>query len=168
MLRTTAAEALLEEYKKSAEDRIKAAERVIEGLRKENESLRRKAESGPAKSARVSDVSAVSADQANGLRPIVDLYGRLSGLEILSDLETENLWHCSINGRQGDFTFDLSFEEEERQYSYVPTFSTKMPISSRLPAYLQEEIVFDCDQLQLFFWRALNFLMSTPVASNNK
>jgi hypothetical protein len=102
MLRTTAAEALLEEYKKSSEDRIKAAERVIDGLRKENESLRKRSEnSNPVRSSRVSDVSTLSVDQASGLRPIVDLYGKLTGLEVAADSETLNLWHCSISGRQG-------------------------------------------------------------------
>jgi len=51
-------------------------------------------------------------------------------------------------------------------YEYKPTFSPKSAIASRLPAYLLEEIQFDADQLQLFFWRALNFLMTAPSTSS--
>lgn len=112
MLRTTAAEALLDEFKKSAEQRIQAAEKVIEGLKKENEALRKKTESlMQTKAGRVSDVSTLSSEQTEALRPIVDLYGRLSGLEISTDLDRDNLWHCSINGKQGGKITNLFWYE---------------------------------------------------------
>lgn len=61
------------------------------------------------------------------------------------------------------FTFDLRSAQDGSQYEYQPTFNLNSSMASRLPAYLQEEIVFDADQLQLFFWRALNFLMTLPT-----
>lgn len=61
-----------------------------------------------------------------------------------------------------EFTFDLRSDQDGVQYEYRPTFSLDSSMASRLPAYLQEEIAFDADQLQLFFWRALNFLMTSP------
>lgn len=62
-----------------------------------------------------------------------------------------------------EFTFDLRCDQEGSQYEYRPTFGLHSSMASRLPAYLREEIAFDADQLQLFFWRALNFLMTVPA-----
>lgn len=64
-----------------------------------------------------------------------------------------------------EFSFDLTLEEAESQYRYAPTFPERSQIASRLPAYLMEEITFDRDQIQLFFWRALNFLMTTTAGT---
>lgn len=164
MLRTTAAEALLEEYKKTSEERITAAERVIESLKRENEALKKSCEAAivPRTPSRLSDVSTLATERTDLVRPLLDLYENLSGLRVSADLDQPRLWHCSIAGRQGEFAFDLTLDEEDAQCRYTPHFSSKSPIAARLPGYLQEEIVFDVDQLQLFFWRALNFLMSLP------
>lgn len=195
MLRTTAAEQLLEEYKKSAEQRIQAAERLIESLRQENNDLRtRTAQAAlspsPPPLPRLSDVSSLSTQEeplrtarsvgGSALGPIIELYQSLTGLAISATEDSDNLWRCTIAGRQGglaprvsltrpEFAFDLSLDTQVAQYCYQPTFSPHAEITTRLPAYLQEPIVFDCSQLQLFFWRALNFLMSSsPVAAAAK
>lgn len=190
MLRTTAAEALLEDYKKTSEERIMAAERVIDSLRRENEALKTRLEehtgstngnlAAPRTPSRLSDASTLTVERTDLFRPLLELYESLSGLRVTTDLDQERLWHCSLGGRQGgmpsppfpslslfspvpvEFAFDLAFDEQEGQYRYTPKFPPKSPIASRLPGYLQDEIAFDPDQLQLFFWRALNFLMSVP------
>ncbi len=179
MLRTTAAERALEDYKRAAERRIQAAEALIEALRQENEVLSKRSSEEERlhhllpHAGRLSDVSSTSTARGGGgafggraeddgpLQAVVDLYQSLSGLQVSPDDERpSSLWHCSIGGRQGAFTFDLCLDAPARQYAYKPTFPPHAPIVARLPGYLQEEISFDCDQLQLFFWRALNFLMS--------
>jgi hypothetical protein len=116
---------------------------------------------------------------------VISLYENMSGVQILPSAGESNTWNCTITGRLGHFTFDLALvtraSDESRsslsgaddetenqananhlQYVYTPTFSTATsPIAHRLPAYLHEEICFDADQLQSFFWRALHFLMNT-------
>lgn len=186
MLRTTAAESLLEQYKENAESRIKASESLIESLRLENQALKQHLKEASSSinlrsdNHRMSDISIITNDRVEQPKPLIDLYRRMSGMQILVDSESTNLWHCSLEGRHGgtlspfltslvtllEFTFDLRLNEEASEYSYTPTFPAKSVIASRLPAYLLEEIAFDCDQIQSFFWRALNFLMTNP--SNSK
>lgn len=113
MLRTTAAEALLQEYKRSAEERIGVAEKLVESLKRENEALKRRlseqdgTNAAPAGlSRRVSDVSNLTADRPDALRPIVELYRQLSGLQVSADLDSGEAgdsltWHCLLSGRQG-------------------------------------------------------------------
>lgn len=113
MLRTTAAEALLQEYKKNAEERIVAAERLIESVKKENEALKKKLSESDnnnslnSQSRRVSDVSTLTVDRMDTLRPIIDLYRQLSGLQISADIDAGEVslkWHCLLAGRQGGKT----------------------------------------------------------------
>lgn len=99
MLRTTAAEALLDEYKKSAEERIQVAERVISALTQENESLRRTIPKNEI-NGRLSDVSSLSL-AGGAFRSTIDLYTNLSGLQVITDSEAEQLYHCSLKGRHG-------------------------------------------------------------------
>jgi len=89
---------------------------------------------------------------------MIDLYRELTGIDIQS--ASENQWECTIGGRQGEYSFELNFDPSEDQYSYRPLIEDQSPVWTKLPTYLKEEISFDRDQIQLFFWRALNFLMT--------
>jgi hypothetical protein len=110
----------------------------------------------------------------------------MCGLEIIQASHDENVFNCALTGRNGSFDFTLTAVRSDGtgdissgepnlyssrdsistngnvifQYIYSPAFLPSSAIASRLPAYLLEEIAFDADQLQPFFWRALNFLMS--------
>lgn len=90
--------------------------------------------------------------------PLLNLYSKLSGLSITP--LSNNEWNCDISGRLGSYSFTLKFDDGE--YLYIPRSNPKdnKEVWERLPAYLKEEIAFDTDQIQLFFWRALNFLMT--------
>ena len=54
------------------------------------------------------------------------------------------------------YAFELSFDSVDTQYTYRP-----IKTLPQLPSYLKEEIVFERDQAQAFFWRVLDFLMSS-------
>ena len=72
-----------------------------------------------------------------------------------------------MDGRHGHFAFSLHLtpadgeEESAAYYTYRPAPSAShTEVWSQLPMYLREEIEFDVDQLQSFFWRLLDFLMA--------
>lgn len=136
MLRTTAAESLLEEYKTSAERRISAAEGMIEALRRENELLRQQQQhqsqehapgpvGRPVLTGRSSDVSISSRPDDPNSKAVVgnsgasrwrfvvsdvgsllELYRNLSGLQLVPDDEHSQCWHCSLGGRLGGWRLD--------------------------------------------------------------
>ena len=54
-------------------------------------------------------------------------------------------------------SFELTLDPENGRYTYAPVNTP-----SHFPAYLNEEIDFDTDQAQLFFWRVFNYLMEMP------
>lgn len=175
MLRTTAAEQLLEDYKKNSEARFAASQNLISSLRAENALLKERVSSLTSKSSRESNVSMLSMMSTNTTAAssnLIYLYKNLSGLSI--EPVDENKWNCSIEGRQGgiadlswsyhahwlDYEFSLEFDSDEAEYTYTPKFMEDCAVWERLPAYLKEEIVFGQNHLQAFFWRALNFLMT--------
>lgn len=155
----------LSSYKEASERKLLKAEEIIEALRKENESLKKEI-----KEVISNAIPTPTSNTKIAFNPIpesiINLYESMCGLKIVS--ESTNVWHCSVEGKHGHFTFDLSLVSSENSasndegptYIYTPTFGPSTPIAKRLPSYLQCEISFMEDQLQLFFWRALNFLMS--------
>lgn len=60
-------------------------------------------------------------------------------------------------------SFDLTLDTENGRYAYTPVNTP-----SHFPAYLNEEIDFDTDQAQLFFWRIFNYLMEMPGKGDSK
>jgi hypothetical protein len=72
----------------------------------------------------------------------------------------ESKWSCTIEGRHGCYSFELEYDVDEAEYTYLPVCTKESTVWERLPGYLKEEIVFGEGYLQSFFWRALNFLMS--------
>lgn len=166
----------LSSYKEASERKLQKAEELIEALKKENQSLKKELKEA-ATAIPINNQSNTTSSQQKKENPlsesITNLYENMCGLRIVEDQnESANVWHCSVEGKHGHFTFDLSLsssenadeeegEDDERTtYVYTPTFGPSTPIANRLPSYLQCEISFAEDQLQLFFWRALNFLMS--------
>lgn len=175
MLRTTNAEKLLSEYKRTAETRDHAAQKLIESLKNENALLKERVES-QTRSRRDSNVSVMSTTSVGTsiearnvillfviisyccLENIIELYRNLCGLS-METLE-ENKWSCTVEGRHGCYSFELEYDADQAEYTYLPVFTKESTVWERLPGYLKEEIIFGEGYIQSFFWRALNFLMS--------
>lgn len=157
------------------------AEQLISALKSENERLK----------SQVNDLSATNANSSNrrdssvsvasttssvastsldgqSLARQVDLYRELSGLDL--EVVGQFAWKCSLSGRLGTLRFDLCFNEASEHFEYTPNIQqhdSSSSIANVLPAYLLEEISFGPDQLQLFFWRAMNFLMQNSSSSSD-
>lgn len=177
LLRTTEAEKLLSDYKKTftaqkqSTDELQfivvGADQLINGLKSENERRKAQIQQLTNNSRRDSNVSVTSttsshsstADQLQNLSRLADLYRELSGLEMES--VSEWTWKCTLTGRLGSLNFTLHFDEDAESFEYTPQVPSNSPLVSVLPAYLLEDISFGPEQLQLFFWRAMNFLMTS-------
>lgn len=178
-LLTNKSEDGLSSYKEASERKFQKAEELIEALKNENQSLKKELKEAviatPINNQSNTTTSSLQKKGNPLSESITNLYESMCGLRIVEDQNESaaNVWHCSVEGKHGHFTFDLSLqssesadeeegEDDERTitYVYTPTFGPSTPIANRLPSYLQCEISFAEDQLQLFFWRALNFLMS--------
>lgn len=84
----------------------------------------------------------------------------MTGLEVTP--VSEEHWKCRLSGRKGGFDFELELvDPAQGVLCYRPMFGREDAVCERLPSYLTEEIEFGVDQVQLFFWRAFNFLMSS-------
>ena len=185
ILRTTEAERLLDDYKRTFAAQkqstfsfflftltlIIGADQLISGLKAENERLKKQI-SETQSTRRESSVSVLSStasstsDRLTGLSRQVDLYRELTGLEMVEvqtgEDEDRMQWKCSLIGRSPNhpLNFTLSFSAANESFEYVPDIPAGSLLTSTLPAYLQEDISFGPEQLQLFYWRAMNFLMS--------
>lgn len=92
------------------------------------------------------------------------LYQQLCGVGITTASGSSS-WDCQMDGRHGHFAFSLTLCDQQEEvspfYLYRPAPSAShTEVWSQLPMYLREEIEFDVDQLQSFFWRLLDFLMA--------
>ncbi|CAG8530933.1 6632_t:CDS:1 [Diversispora eburnea] len=91
----------------------------------------------------------------------LNLYQDLSNLLIQNVKfisQNEQSFTCILSGRNGSLVFKLTFNGDE--YLYEPSINPDRDaeLLNILPDYLREEISFEKDNLDLFFWRALNFL----------
>jgi hypothetical protein len=168
----TSAEQLLEEYKQKGEARIQAASSLINSLREENARLKAALQEhsdnsigvGNRRDSTASITTTTSMTSNASIDRLLELYRVLTGLEISTTGVDDTHWKCRLSGKKGGFDFELELVNfEAGTFCYRPLFSTDDAISTRLPSYLTEEIEFGADHLQLFFWRAFNFLMSSNV-----
>ena len=162
----------MEEYKQKSEARSHAASSLINSLREENTRLKASLQefygsNGNAAQRRDSITSITTTTSTLSNTPIdriLELYRVLTGLEISATALDESHWRCRLSGKKGGFDFELELVNfENGSFCYRPLFSPEDAIFTRLPSYLTEEIEFGADHLQLFFWRAFNFLMSSNV-----
>lgn len=75
--------------------------------------------------------------------------------------QNERSFTCILSGRNGSLVFKLTFNGNE--YLYEPSINPERDarLLSILPDYLQEEITFKTEKLDLFFWRIQNFLQKS-------
>jgi hypothetical protein len=168
-LKKTSAEQLLEEYKQKSEARSQAASSLINSLREENARLKSALQEstslgGQRRDSITSITTTTSTASSAYLDRTLELYRVLTGLDISTTAVDETRWKCRLSGKKGGLDFELELVNfETGTFCYRPLFSADDSIFTRLPSYLTEEIEFGADHLQLFFWRAFNFLMSSNV-----
>ena len=157
----------MEQYKRTHEARAQAAESLIQALRTENAQLKATLSnatelSGGRRDSIASTISSTSTTTSTTANTsIMEVYRLMSGLEI-TNVASEERWKCRLSGRKGGFDFELELvDAAQGVLCYRPMFGREDRVCERLPSYLTEEIEFGVDQLQLFFWRAFNFLMSS-------
>jgi hypothetical protein len=148
---------------------------LIAGLKTENERLKAQVqqlaasetrrESNVSTTSATSSSSSTSEQQSQQLSRLIDLYREMTGLEM--EVSGDFAWKCALTGRLGTLHFDLSFDEDALSFEYVPRVPQSSPLVKSLPAYLMEEISFGPEQLQLFLWRAMNFLMTVTGSNKN-
>ena len=177
LVRTGSLAAQIEAVKEAAQCSRMASEQLIQTLRVENERLRQQIhhqqqqQQQKPSSRRDSGISVLSAEETPQGRELtfysfidrlVALYQQLCGVNISA--KSENDWDCQMDGRHGHFAFSLQLtptDEDSPFYTYRPAPSAcHTEVWAQLPMYLREEIEFDVDQLQSFFWRLLDFLMA--------
>ena len=132
-LRETEAERLLSEYKAKAEKRLVSADKLIEKLKDQ--------------------IDGVVDGEKKSDNSVPEFVKTLTNMEILDF--SEDSWEIVQKGRKGELQYRLAFIAEDKQYEYKPV---KYSPSLNLPLYLKDEILFNADQISLFFWRVLNFL----------
>jgi hypothetical protein len=171
-LRTTAAEKLLDDFKRVADAKSRTSDALIDALRQENAQLKQalidtNTSSNATTVNRRDSVSSVNSAASNATSSdgavaakVAEMYRAISGLDLVCTGDEQ--WRCTLSGRKDAFDFEIALEDAHvGSVRYRPLFKRTDPICHVLPSYLTEEIVFGAEQLPNFYWRAFNFLMST-------
>lgn len=161
-LKHSEAEELLAQYQRTHEAKAKAADSLIAALRAENAQLKNALQQEPNRRDSILSTASTSTVTSNttSSSTVLEVYRLMTGLET-SPISEEH-WKCRLSGRKGSFDFELELTDAAKGVlCYRPMFGREDEVWARLPSYLTEEIEFGVDQLQLFFWRAFNFLMSS-------
>ncbi|KAF9580077.1 hypothetical protein BGW38_003411 [Lunasporangiospora selenospora] len=73
--------------------------------------------------------------------------------------ETSNIWECEHSGPRGNLRFSLNYDKKTDMVTYSPAIDKEKEkeLVQALPDYLMDDIEFERQFENKFFWRILNF-----------
>lgn len=155
-LRETKPEALLKQYKESAEARFQAADQLIARLGNDIHILEEQCKT----------IHQQSNEKSNLLQQnyqsSISLYGEMTGLEIISENSSKcEKYHCILRyGKSGfSFEFDLKRELDSSTIHYRPLTLPEKNVSNP-PDFVYEEIEFEQSQLPIFYSKLYNWIIT--------
>ncbi|KAI9595807.1 hypothetical protein BDF19DRAFT_440115 [Syncephalis fuscata] len=160
-LRETEAEKLLQRYKKSMEAEMTAMSDQLKLLQEENQHLQQLKEE--LKSAKEREQDYI--DQLEQLQSseLLELYSKLTGA-VITRQTTEDprdiVFDFVHEGRNGVIQYRLIFSLEDEDIEFMPTMDAESDpeMWSRLPEFMREPLLFNQEELSMFFWRVSNHL----------
>lgn len=155
-LRETKSEALLRQYKESAEARFQSADQLIARLGNDIHTLEEQCKTIYEQSNEKSNLL------QHNYQSIISLYREMTGLEIISEKASKcEKYHCILRDDKSGFSFefDLKRDLDSSMIHYQPLTLPEKNVSNS-PDFVYEEIEFEQSQLHIFYSKLYSWMIT--------